>query len=205
MTRVEVAVARCCTAAGIAAVVALLVAGGRAFAQSSARRPMPDDGVMSATIPVSAVALASFVTKRDTKYLELDLLVLWRGRPGWFMGGDGRRSGGGGSPGWWSTYFEYNGVSHEVQLQYDPRTAHIDGKPVPLGGHNVVLIDDADRGGKMVRLLTVDTTMTQPGMPGQVIGRSPELRAFVRCDVKVENPRTQAMFDRLCDQLGSGR
>ncbi len=73
-----------------------MLAGMAIFAQS-----LPGAGSTGGTGPVSPSVLATTMAVVDAAGRgTLELLVLWRGNPGWFMkGGGGSSSGGGGSTG----------------------------------------------------------------------------------------------------------
>src|SRR5258708_2513014 len=64
--------------------VVAVVAGGHAWAQARS------NAVRSATEVVSPVAVASWMTTPGSDRIEL--LVLWRGEAGWFLGRGQRRS-----------------------------------------------------------------------------------------------------------------
>jgi hypothetical protein len=134
----------------------------------------------------------------------LDLLVLWRGSPGWFLR-DGPRgsSGGGSSTGRSSLTVKYGGFFLQVLFDGRARLAEIDGRSVPLNDDNVVLVDDVDSvgGSKVVKTLRVDPALTDPARAEIVIRRSPELVAYLRCDLKLPDARQQAMMDVICAQV----
>jgi hypothetical protein len=81
--------------------------------------------------------------------------------------------------------------------------AQIVGKDVPLNDHNVVLVDDVDAptGLRVIKTLRVDPTLPDTRSVHLAIRRSPELVSFLRCDVKLPDPRLQATMDLICAQV----
>jgi hypothetical protein len=76
---------------------------------------------------------------------------------------------------------------------------------MPCGNQYVILVDQAEsaEGSRIVRTMWVDPHLPAPGRFQVVIQRSPELRAFVRCDVQVPDPNLQNVLTILCaDTLG---
>jgi hypothetical protein len=134
----------------------------------------------------------------------LDLLVLWRGSPGWFLRGESRGgSGGGGGTGRRTVSVRYGGLLLHALFDGPARLAEIDGRSVPLNDHNVVLVDDVDSasGLKVVKTLRVDPALPDPVRTEIVIRRSSELVAYLRCDVKLSDARQQSMMDSICAQV----
>lgn len=116
------------------------------------------------------------------------LVVLWRGQPGWTFRSDGRFSGGGGAgtrageSG--SLWIAVTRGDVRLELEYGPRTrtVRVNGRPVPLPeGHGVVLIDHVDEEPEVVRTLSLAGEEPEP--VEVFLGRSQEIREFMRCDV----------------------
>jgi len=145
---------------------------------------------------------------------SLDLLILWRGTPGWFLranASSGGGIGGGGGFGHWTmnhtvTYgditltFELNSSSAD----FDPATtvAKILGTEIPLRDTNVVLIDGVDSGAPTI----VGTQHVDPVFAGRdpivaIVKRSPDLFEFMRCDVTLPDSDQQAMMSFLCGRI----
>ena len=157
------------------------------------------------TLPVSASVLATIETRNE----GLELLVLWRGAPGWFLGGPQSRA----------SYTEQDGVStanleyggRELTLSFDSRTrtVRLHERVVSLGpSGNVLLVDHADRADKMavadVLTISSEGTSVDPRLGTLVpfFERSDELIAFLRCDRTMPNPRSSELMNRIvCDQL----
>jgi len=144
----------------------------------------------------------------------LELLILWRGSPGWFRksagaasgGGQSSSMGGGPSPMIRSEWISQGGINLTVRFDPAARKVWIQDKELALDEANVVLVDGVDsrEGPHVVRTLRIDpeyqTTLdVLPGgpmgrgprmrpqaVPAQTfIRRSPELVEFLQCDVSV--------------------
>ena len=134
----------------------------------------------------------------------LDLLVLWRGSPGWYMqeGPRGSSSGGGGS-GRSHVTLKYGGLFLQVLFDGPARIAEIEDRKIPVKDDNVLLVDDVDSasGPKVVKTLRVDPDLSDARRAEEVIRRSPELVAYLRCDIKLPDAQRQAMMDVICAQV----
>lgn len=197
------------------AYVAIIVAGGLLVSVSAQGPPPPrrlprpgTTATSSATQVISPVALLTWVTRYGSDGVHvLDLVVLWRGTPGWFLRGSNRRSSGGGSGESFHSTITYGGLDLQLDLQYQTRVAQIQGKSVQLGDANVILVDNVDLGDelKVVNTLRVDPELPQSdsGYPrvDAVLGRSPEIVSFLRCDARMPDGRAQAMIDSICAQV----
>ena len=133
----------------------------------------------------------------------LDLLVLWRGLPGWYMRDGPRGSSGGGGSGRSHLTLKYGGLFLQVLFDGPARIAEIEDRKIPLNDDNVLLVDDVDSasGPKVVKTLRVDPDLSDPHRAEIVIRRSPELVAYLRCDIKLPDPQRQAMMDVICAQV----
>jgi hypothetical protein len=125
--------------------------------------------------------------------LTIDLLVLWRGSPGWF---DERTStaGGAGSDG----VHLVRAASHTLQIRFDSeaRTVHVQNQVIPLLQNNVLLLDEVDGPGgvKVAGLLRVEGHVSRSAEGGfnvdpvdAMVQRSSELFDYLRCDARFAN------------------
>jgi hypothetical protein len=191
-------------------------------------QPFPGGGSNSGTAPVSPSVMATELGAVDASGRgTLQLLILWRGTPAWFLrGGGSSSSGGGGSAGPGSgTIFNHwisqGGVNLTVRFDPAARKVWIQDKELALDEANVVLVDGVDlpAGPRVVRTLRIDpeyeTTMEPPpyAMPGRgpqmrarpvpvqvFIRRSSELIEFLQCDTQLPglSAYEQKMFDSMC-------
>lgn len=170
-------------------------------------------GSTSTTGPVSPSVMVSEMCVVDANGSGmLELLVLWRGSPGWFRKDNGGRSGGGGnmgggpSPVTRSEWISQGGVNLSVRFDPATRKAWIQDTEIVLDDANVVLVDgvDSPAGPQVVRTLRIDPEyQTRPmrAAPSQIfIRRSPDLVEFLRCDVRLPDASAyeQQMFDAWC-------
>ena len=193
-----------------------------------AAQPFPGGGSNSGTAPISPSVMATELGSVDASGQgTLQLLILWRGTPGWFMrDGGSSSSGSGGSAGpgsnmIFSHWISQGGVNLTVRFDPSTRKVWIQDRELALDDANVVLVDgvDSPAGPQVVRTLRIDpeyeTTMEPPpyAMPGRgpkmrarpvpvqtFIRRSPELIEFVQCDTSLPNLSAyeQKMFDSMC-------
>lgn len=145
--------------------------------------------------------------------LMVDLLVLWRGSPGWF---DERTdtAGGAGSDG----VHVVRAAANTLQIRFDAqaRTVIVQDRVVPLQQNNVLLLDDVDIPGgvKVAGLLRVDGRLSPTAQGGPnidpmdaMVQRSSELFDYLRCDsrfAKTNDPLAEGQL-RRCEQLRGSR
>jgi hypothetical protein len=149
--------------------------------------------------------LISSVTTTHSDGQRIELLIVWRGAPGWFLNGTERHSSGGGSGNSFSSIIRYGGT--EVFFEYigaQARRVILPNRPVELGDHNVVLVDDVDvaTGPRFVRSLRFDPAIDDPRVLAPAIARSPELVEFLQCAVKLDSPSAQRTTGGICDAIG---
>jgi len=120
--------------------------------------------------------------------VRIDVLVLWRGKPGWpeRLGISGM--GAGGSE---HAHIVKRRGEDFLRLTVDPKTRQVrlGGQELPLGDGNVVLVDDADLPGAahIVDVLRVDPVVTaeRSGPTAEpvtaLVKASSALFEFVRC------------------------
>jgi hypothetical protein len=168
-------------------------------------RSQGDRSRQSSSSPVvSPVVVASYLARREPSGENvLDLLVLWRGSLGWHLKGANSGGGGGGADGRRSVYLTRGATSLSLTFDANTRSSEIQGKPVPLGDHNVVLVDDVDgtAGPKVIKTMRIDPALAEPIRVEQAIRKSAELVSYLRCDLKLPNPGQQAMMDILCGRV----
>jgi len=136
----------------------------------------------------------------------LQLLVLWRGSPGWTASAS---TGGGGAmqgpspPVTQSVMFE--GRTLELQLDEKSRQVRLGAEVLDLGQSNVVLIDDVDSatGARIAGAVRLQPAVVEPFMDPLValIGRSPELLDFLQCGKPMPDPEMQQRMEQRCAQL----
>jgi hypothetical protein len=141
----------------------------------------------------------------DAGTSALDLLILWRGTPGWLfrsggMGGNASgRQGFGSNTGTQTIWAGDRALTWTFDLTAN--TITILDQSFSLADVNVVLVDGADspQGSRVVRAVRID-----PGYPGDglhfelALRRSPELLEFLQCDAQLGDPREQTLTALIC-------
>jgi hypothetical protein len=173
-------------------------------------------GSTGGTSPVSPSVLASYMCVIDAAGNgTLELLVLWRGTPGWFRKSAGGTSGGGGggsagsvmggggpAPMIRSEWISQGGVNLSVRLDPSTRKAWIQDNEITLETANVILVDgvDSPAGPQVVRTLRIDPEYETAVSAQTFIRRSPELVEFLQCDIRLPDASAyeQQAFDMWC-------
>lgn len=141
----------------------------------------------------------AFVHEDESGAWRLDLLVLWRGAPGWFLAGGAngtRSSGGNGRP--TILHNRHADVNFYVIFDAGAGVARVAGAQIRLNERNVVLVDGMPHAMKIVGTRMVNSRIEQPPIGLQAVYRaSPELDAFIRCDVTGGNHLLE-MFRAYC-------
>ncbi|HZR26396.1 MAG TPA: hypothetical protein VFA59_22560, partial [Vicinamibacterales bacterium] len=132
---------------------------------------------------VSPVAVSTYCGHRDNGDEILDLLVLWRGAPGWFAKGGSAGGGGGTSGGSVFQYSQFGDVSVGVDIDRAANRVKIGQELVPLDAVNVVLVDDVGGAGgyHIVGTRWIEPRLSAEGNPAlQTVQRSTELIDYLR-------------------------
>jgi hypothetical protein len=163
---------------------------------------------------VSSTVVATFCGHREGNNELLDLLILWRGKPGWFQrrspggeGAGGSQRFGGGTRGAVSQQQTYGGVTIAFDANFDTSVVTIGPSAVKLDHVNTVVVDDVNRVWRVSA-----TRWTEPRLPltGDwnlaLAQRSRQLLRDLRCDVPMPTPFTsypvtQAAVITVCEKL----
>jgi hypothetical protein len=148
---------------------------------------------------ISPTVFATWVTNRvGNGPVQLRLLVLWRGTPGWYFLAAGRIADSFDGARTHQT-IEYGNI--RLTLDYGAADAvAINGRELHLGTDNVVYVDDVDAltGARVVRTSRIPSTL--PGSEGQIglaIRDVPEVVAYLKCDARASDPQRQTMIGNL--------
>ena len=170
------------------------------------------------SFPISPAVMATFIAHGEpqpppippqtlTGPMTLDLLVLWRGAPGWFLKGDhSSGSSWGDDRGHVNVRLEQGGVVLEIDLNKQNGTARIAGHDLALGDANVILVDGVDlpEGPKVVGTQSVDP-LTEPLPDGLyiILRRAPDLLPFMQCGAVLPDTAgfVQQVFDASCARM----
>ena len=155
---------------------------------------------------VSSSVMAWWMAHReDAGMSALDLLILWRGTPGWLFRAGGIASYGSGRQGSGS-----DTISHSVLVGNRALTWTLDltakritilDRTFSLADVNVILIDGGDNteGSQTVRALQIDPTYAaEPQHFEWAVRGSWELFQFLQCDAQLDDPRQQVIADLVC-------
>jgi hypothetical protein len=162
---------------------------------------------------MSPPVVATWITEQHgDEPVQLRLLILWRGTPGWFLRAGGSSvSGGSRSTDQQKSYQTIVQGGIRLTFDFDEATgiATIQGTTLDLREDNVVLVDDVDSPDGPRVSGTMRVTRSMPGSAGQiglVLRGSPEIMSFLRCDAVVPDDLPKRLLEHLCVQnLGVAR
>jgi hypothetical protein len=143
----------------------------RAAATGPPARPERPAGPMESegSGVVSPVVVAGWFTSQDgAGAARMDLLVLWRGSLGWALREQSSGSSSGGGMGRSRRGMTVHQGGRSLYAAFDAagsraRTAQIEDETIPLGDHNVVLVDNVDSatGPHVVKTIRVDAELSE--------------------------------------------
>ena len=174
-------------------------------------RRLPPAGHMataSATQPASSAAMVTWVTRygHDGVHM-LELLVVWRGKAGWFTRTGPRTSSSGGSGSVFHSSSRFGDVELQLSLDSAARTAEVQGQRIDLGDSNVLLVDEVDTAdsAKVIAKLRVGPALVMindrlPDVDGVLI-KSAEVVSFLQCDVPTPAVSGSAVPWPTCGRL----
>ena len=168
----------------IALWIALVVALVQALAAIQ-----PVESTSCQTDIVSSSVVATFCGHRQGDNLVLDLLILWRGQPGWYFGTSQRGTAGsstfgGGLKGTVSSQEMYGNVTIGFEADFDRRSATIGAVAVDLRKANTFVIDGVEADRKVFASIWIEPRMPLTGDWNLALARqSREVREALRCDI----------------------
>src|SRR5262245_3661811 len=155
----------------------------------------------SATMSPSVVG-SYFVSRDGNDVATLELVVLWRGSPGWFMRSNGFASEHGLSPLPGRVYdIRQGGVRLTMSFNAATRVARVLDQDVPLtNGANVILVDDVDgpSGPRVVKTLKVNGALGSNRVLNYLILDTPELLDYMRCLSHIAGPQNGGPINYVC-------
>ena len=156
---------------------------------------------------VSATVVSTYCGHHENGNEVLDLVVLWRGKPGWFLG-LGRGTGGSrtfapGMAGIVSAREMYGDVTIEFTADFDRRVATIGSFPIDLSKVNTVAIDDVEGAGRLSASAWTEPRLPADGDWNRALARKSVLiREFLRCDVPMPaTSRHTLPIVTVCERL----
>ena len=154
---------------------------------------------------ISPVAAVTVITSgRSSVDRVLELVVLWRGSPGWFFKSDGSGTSGGGSGTTFSGTIRFGEVTLYLKFDFSTRVVSIDdGKPIAMKDANVLLVDGVDSPGGMsgFHTLQVGSVIDDDRRIEPVLKSSARILEFLRCDVRLDDPGRDAAVQRICASI----
>jgi hypothetical protein len=181
----------------------------------SAEKPKPESvETSSGSGMVSPTVVATWIVRREPQSsAELELLVLWRGSPGWFMREGSTESsgevssgvsGGQNDRGIVFEQLSFGGIRLDLEFDRSARTARVQDQEISLESANVILVDEVDgaTGPQVASSLRVDPLFgNEPSEIEVIIRRNPELYSFLRCDAKLPDANAQQMVESVCARM----
>ena len=162
---------------------------------------------------VSSTVVATFCGHRQGANEMLDLLIVWRGAPGWFhnrhfgSGGGGFKQFGAGTRGYVAMHQAYGDVTISFDADFDANTVTIGEQTVALDRMNTILVDKVDRPG-VHQISAMRWTAPRLPLGGDVnlilVQRSRELLNDLQCDIPMPTPPSpipQAPVITVCEKL----
>ncbi len=163
----------------------LVVVAAAILATIGVSADAPPAGLVTAqTLPLSPSVLAT----RANRPQGLELLVLWRGAPGWYLSSGQRSARFGERGGAIETTISYGPVTLNLAFNADNSTVWLQGTTRSLPtGTNVLLVDDVatSSGPRIVDTLAVPSdgpVDPRAGTLAPFLKRSPAMLAFLQCD-----------------------
>ena len=164
---------------------------------------------------VSASAISSFCGHAEGPAQVPDLVILWRGEPGWFLaptpGGvnavGGARSYGAGTRGHVSETRRYGGITIGFDADFDAEVLKVGASAIPLDRVNTVVLDYV--GGEW-RVTAKRWTEPRPPVAGDwnlaLARRSPEFLRDLRCELPMPaavpaGPGARPLVVTVCERL----
>lgn len=159
---------------------------------------------------VSSTVVATFCGHRDGDTEKLDLLIIWRGSPGWFQrkgagggGSGGRDRFGAGTKGVVSRWQSYGDVTIRFDVDFDTQVARIGSFTIELDRRNTIVVDGVDAEWRITATRWTDPVLPLNGDWNLALARqSGEVVRDLRCDVQM--PRSslpQVPVITVCDKL----
>jgi hypothetical protein len=164
---------------------------------------------------VSSTVVATFCGHAEHGNEMLDLLILWRGSPGWFLrhgpgggGTGGSMTFGAGTKGVVSQYQTYGDVTIAFDADFDTNAVAIGSADVKLDHINTVVVDDVDTGWRVTARRWTDPRLPLgPDVNLSLAQRSRAVRADLNCAVPMPAapvtrfPVQQARVVTVCEKL----
>jgi hypothetical protein len=180
--------------------IAAALVAGLSSAVTAQPSSIPRLAMSSGSGNVSPSVIAIWRTRSASSELQsVDVLILVRGRPGWYMVPTANRGPSVTSSGY--TVVRTATRDIDVRIDIEKKFVVFGQETVDLRQGNVIFVDNVDEGKGPVVIDTLSVQAQIPFVRGVEILvpvlKTPEIRSFLRCEVRspVMPPRT------LCPQL----
>jgi dienelactone hydrolase len=149
------------------------------------------------------VVMTSFIERGADGQERLELVVLWRGSPAWFLASGGSNTQSSRSRDLDRVTFTQGGLAFTLEYNRAKREVVLLGKTIDVSVNNVVFVDNVDSpaGARVTSQMRVEKVM--PGRGGQiglVLKQSPQIMNFLRCDAVPASGRGTGFVEKLCLQ-----
>ena len=181
----------------------------RTFAQAITQQPRESASCQSDI--VSSTTVSTFCGHRQGDNEIVDLLIVWRGQPGWFQskgtgsgGSGGSRKFGAGTNGVVSQTQSYGAVTIAFHADFDSRSATIGQSAITLDRINTIVVDDVDRDWRITNTRWTDPTLPLGGDWNLMLAtRSREFVRDLQCNIPMPAPPPlpQVPVHTVCDKL----
>jgi hypothetical protein len=170
------------------------------FTAAIALLGQPQESASCGSNIVSSTVVSTYCGHRMGSAEILDLLILWRGTPGWFQRRGGGSVGTGGSSqlggdtkGHVSQYSTYNDVTIGFDADFDANTVKIGEELIALDSVNTVFVDGVD--GPWARRISgtrwIEPTLALTSDMNKMlvlVRRSRELLNYLQCAIPMPEP-----------------
>lgn len=157
------------------------------------------------TRQVSPTVLATWIKRVAPDSERTDVIVLWRGEPGWHLTGSRRGVSSSAARDTHYTSISYGGLELEMSYNRKRQVVTIGGRKVDLKPNlNVVLVDrvGADPAKFKIETLAVDESLPRHGPQlERVLGGSSRIVEFLQCHLSLPDSRGKQMIERVCAQI----
>lgn len=160
---------------------------------------MAQDTFAQQSRPVSPSVMASFLTSGES----VELIILWRDSPGWYLGPK-ERSSTSSSPNLHRSSLTVGGVPLNFAYNSAARTVFVQDLEVSLAsGNNVVLVDDVRNStGRIAGVARVQGRFDISTPVAPLLGQAPEIVEFLRCGAGMDSPLgNQLVMQVACNDL----
>lgn len=148
----------------------------------------PERYISTEVRPVSPSVLASVITRTTQGNERLELVVLWRGEPKWYLAKPGSRSGGE-AKGVYVENHRYGNVVLDLAFDASAQTVSVLGHNVDVSRNaRALLVDGVDAGTRSVTAVTLSGVVKGTARDQLLsVLREVQVRQFLRCPAGLDS------------------